>query len=174
MREKNPNRSGTAYAKLVDQDNSDRRVIIMRGIPGSGKSTLAAEFAKAEEDHVIVSADHHFMYGDEYRFNPAEIGEAHAMCQLRFVEALLERKKLIIVDNTNIHKWEFSFYKVVAYRFGYDVQIHQVWTDEEDVDLCIKRNIHGVPFGTILRMYDEMEYVPNARTHSMAYEGGAA
>lgn len=145
-----------------------RKVIIMRGVPGSGKSTRAREIARdtVGEDGscVICSADDFHMVREEesgplvYRFNPAKIAEAHAACMRRFLESLLSGVNLVIVDNTNIHEWEYTNYLRAALLAKYEIEFAEcrVKTVEEIRD-CAARNIHGVPLSVIALMAVEYE-----------------
>lgn len=131
-------------------------IVIMRGLPGSGKSTLARTIAANQPAGaaVIVSADDFFV-GDDgvYRFNPAQIADAHAQCLARFEAAISDPKvQLVIVDNTNTQRWEFA--KYVAPRAGIEASVTIIpvfdggLTDEE----LAARNTHGVPVEAIRRM----------------------
>jgi len=118
-----------------------RKVIIMRGISGAGKSTYIQEhFSTAK----IVSADRYFTNKatGEYRFNPAELNEAHAYCFRHFLNELGHSERIIVVDNTNISAFEVSPYVLAANAFGYE---HEIITLLVDPSLAFLRNIHDVP-----------------------------
>lgn len=119
----------------------------MQGIPGSGKSTMAAKI-KAQFlaeiptgfawDSEIFSTDHFWTEEDGmYRFNPEMAGEAHSWNQRRVVEAMRTGMNQIIIDNTNIQKWEAAPYFALAKMFGYDVQVVTV---SVSLDEALRRN----------------------------------
>ncbi len=123
------------------------RVVVLRGLPGSGKSTharrLAQEAVDADLRAEIVSADIFFERDGAYRFDPAQIGEAHASCLRAFMDhAECCGLALIVVDNTNTTAWECSPYVAVGLARGYDVEIVTI---SASVEVCLERQTHGVP-----------------------------
>lgn len=120
-------------------------VKILRGLPGSGKSTWQqANFPEA----VVVSADQFFMVGDEYRFNPALIGEAHGACFRGFIVALQAGSPLVVVDNTSMSVAEIAPYILGAQAYGYTAEIITLRCDPA---IAAARNVHGVPVDVILK-----------------------
>ena len=137
------------------EGTAKKKVVILRAIPGSGKSTLARTIQSMEPDTVIVSADNYFI--DEngvYTFKPAEIKNAHAQCMSDFNNALRDRNvKMIIVDNTNIQRWNFLAYIKIARQMRAQVTVIRF-----DADKSVgNRNTHGVPEETIQSMYSKWE-----------------
>ena len=66
-------------------------------------------------------------------------------------------EKTIIVDNTNIYKWEYENYVLLAEQLGYEVEI--IVTDmSESAEVYHERNTHGVPLNVIRRMLNEFEH----------------
>lgn len=111
------------------------------------------------ETHRIVSADYFFhieggaKYGEElfsgmYAFDPAKLGEAHAICFDTFVVHLMEDHlaDVIYVDNTNCNLWEISPYIQTAHKFGWDVRIIEIACD---VNKAHERTQHKVPLHAI-------------------------
>lgn len=122
----------------------------MRGLPGSGKSTLIKE---KYPNAIVCSADHFFIDGEgKYTFLPKDIGNAHAACLARAIEALKQSQSPIVIDNTNTQKWEYSKYLNLAQQYGYNVLFENLFdgglTDEE----LAARNTHNVPLDTIHKM----------------------
>ena len=104
---------------------------------------------------VIVSADNYFIGHDGvYTFNPKEIKNAHAQCMSNFNDALKDRNvKMIIVDNTNIQRWNFLAYIKIAKQMRAQVTVIRF-----DADMSVGiRNTHGVPEETIQSMYSKWE-----------------
>ena len=146
-----------------------KRVTIMRGPSGSGKGTFVREKMWHAD---VVSADDFFMVpvegedGEtvkyEYRFDPYKIALAHTDCFHRFLKCLENGVEDIVVDNTNIHLWEFQNYITAAEMMGYEVQVKAFLpTLIEDITICAKRNAHGTPIEVVARMCYEFEKYPN-------------
>jgi len=124
---------------------SEKRVIILRGLPGCGKSTLQKrDYPTA----VVASADQYFMVGEEYRFNPALLGEAHGACCRTVIGALQAGESLVVVDNTAISVAEVAPYVLLAQAYGYAVEIVTLRCDPA---VAAARNTHGVPADVILK-----------------------
>lgn len=147
-----------------------KHVTILRGPSGSGKST----YAKNIENAFIVSADDFFMKRNpetsqkEYCFNPRDLAEAHNTCFYRFLTHLQRNVDHVIVDNTNIHVWEYRNYQEVAAIQGYQVNFVVFMPKTiAELKLCIKRTTHEVPAEIITRMVLEFEEhdEPNEITH---------
>ena len=140
---------------LVKDTEENKQVVIFRGIPGSGKSTLARTIQSMEPGTVIVSADNYFIGPDGvYTFDPNKIKNAHAQCMSEFNNALKKRNvKMIIVDNTNIQRWNFLAYINIAEKMRAQVTVIRLNADKS----VGSRNTHGVPEETIQSMYSRWE-----------------
>jgi len=136
-----------------------KQVIIVRGIPGSGKSTLVKN---DYPDAVICSADNYFeevaaLHNSTYRkeFKPWLVGKAHQHCWYQFIHALcVMEEETIVVDNTNIHEWEYDNYSFLAKLNGYSVEVVSI-PMTETAEVYHERNTHGVPLEVIQRMMNE-------------------
>ncbi|KRZ74599.1 NEDD4-binding protein 2-like 1, partial [Trichinella papuae] len=133
--------------------------VILRGLPGSGKSTLARNLAKMNNNSSVWCADDYFVdSGGIYRFNPDQLENAHNWCFEGAMSAIRKSQSLVIVDNTNIHRWEMKRYVLSAYRAGYEIFFVEPDTKWKfDAAACFRRNSHGVPYLTIQRMLDNYE-----------------
>lgn len=125
-------------------------VYILRGVPGSGKSTFAKNIDT--DTAVICSADDFFVGEDGvYRFDASKISQAHKECFLKFVRAVNDGKKTIVIDNTNCTNIEVAPYVTYAEAMGHTATIIAITkTPPEE---CAARNVHGVPEATVMRMY---------------------
>jgi hypothetical protein len=139
-----------------------KKVLILRGIPGCGKTHWAIE-KHTPKGRKICSADHFFIddrTGD-YNFDLALLGQAHSACLGNFIEGLYNSLiDVLIVDNTNIHIWEWQNYYKLAIAARVDhVEVHE-WVCETlaQVKLCHARCQHDVPLDLVARM--AMEFQP--------------
>lgn len=126
---------------------------VMRGLPGSGKSTIAREIIANHGTGVILSTDDYWCRDGDYRFNPALLFKAHDWNFKRAKMSFEAGVKIVVIDNTNILRSHFINYTTTAQSYGYDIREVVVGRfDDEFVDICHARCIHGVPHHTIKRM----------------------
>lgn len=98
-----------------------KTLLLLRGLPGSGKSTLSKTIGA-----ITFEADMFFMEGNEYKFNPTKLKEAHAWCQNQVEMTMKNSTKnfetsRIAVSNTFTQEWEMQPYYDLAKKYGYDV-----------------------------------------------------
>lgn len=125
---------------------------VMQGPSGGGKSTLAKQLKALLEalGHTvrICSTDDQFNVDGVYKFDPTKLGAYHAINQKLAVEAL-ERGESVIVDNTNLQRWEAKPYVEAAVRLDIPVSFHR----------CAGKfqNVHGVPDFKVDQMRAKLE-----------------
>lgn len=132
-------------------------VTILRGIPGAGKSF----YAHRELGGVVVNTDDYFISDMQYKFDPKKIPLAHAWCFDLFTNYLIDSfRPHIVVDNTNIHTWEWIRYYKTAVIAKCPVRIIEFMPSTiEELRICAQRCIHEVPYDVIGRMAIEFEAV---------------
>lgn len=174
--------------KILNQNSlylKDRgNVFIMRGLQGSGKSYIVKHCMEnkqqrselttkmevcdwkpyqndetADDKMAVCSADDFFETKDrEYSFSPSELADAHRYCRMKFMEALSNKVKLIIIDNTNSKKWEYQVYKRIAKICGYSTQVFEIsCKDDETFAKFIERSQHKVDKDAIRRAWNQWE-----------------
>lgn len=148
--------------KTISYIKTSKTMFIMRGVPGSGKSTIARALQQVYPSAVICSADNYFMKENEYNYRADDLGSAHKFCQEKAVEAVKNDTNVIVIDNTNVKRWEMKFYLDLArqqlYRVVF-VQPHPDWKDDPKV--LSSRNSHDVDETTIRKKIKAFEeYVP--------------
>jgi predicted kinase len=156
-----------------------KNLVIMRGVPGSGKSYAARELADTNpDDSIICSTDAYFVNlgGGTYKFDPSKLGLYHKANLERATGAMEMCFGLVIIDNTNIVKRDFSSYVDAALRYGYEVQYREpdTWwwlhvrqylpliSEEGSIEAAQefqKRTVHGVPVEAIARMLRRWENI---------------
>ena len=131
----------------------DKQLILIRGLPGAGKTTLSDVFHCTN-----VSADDFFYYGEEYRFDPKKLAEAHKWCQDTTRVEFNNPYALVAVHNTFCELWEILPYKKIAEECGATLTVISLFdggfTDEE----LFERNTHGVPLESIKAMRERFEH----------------
>lgn len=128
-------------------------VIIMQGPQYSGKSTLAGKIKTVAGQGMceVVSADDHFttINADgmaSYKFVGSELPAAHHECFSHFCKAIVDGKRLIVVDNTNADYLNYVRTARLATRAAYKIIVIQLVC--ENVQLLIQRgwrSLHSVP-----------------------------
>jgi predicted kinase/2'-5' RNA ligase len=139
-------------------------VVILRGVPGSGKSTTcerALSLLSSKRptfSHIVCSADHYFEHTDQssgvvhYNFIRSRIKNAHKECQQIFDRAVRLDYSCVVVDNTNIRKWNYKHYLDTAKRCGCRVVILSMNTQQAP-----NQNNHQVPKSIVERMLRQWE-----------------
>lgn len=126
-------------------------LIILRGPSGSGKSTIAKHLLEEDFGDIQVSwheADFFFGKGDNYKFDPSKLGEAHSTCQSDVRNCMEAGYDRIVVANTSMTHWEMNPYLVLGREHAYNVVVLRTpgpW----DAELLNARNVHGVPMATL-------------------------
>ncbi|KAJ3235175.1 NEDD4-binding protein 2 [Chytriomyces hyalinus] len=97
----------------------------------------------------------------EYRHDISRISQAHTWNQNRAFAALNSHASdTIIIDNTNLCRWEARPYVECALRNGYEIVIKEPdtwWWREKNAEELFKRSTHGVPLEAIRRMCERYE-----------------
>ena len=134
-----------------------KKLIILRGLPGSGKSTKAKEILPKGPLKVICSADTFMINAQgEYIFDSKKLERCHTACKIEARLSMYNRIPVIVIDNTNIQKWEYQYYLDKAKQCNYEVEI-QIVGNLTDTEMYWKRNIHNVPREVIERMAQRFE-----------------
>lgn len=94
-------------------------MLVIRGLAGSGKSTIVREIEKIYPGSVSCSADQFFLNPQtgEYQFDRSQLVQAHKWCQSKAEQACRNRVNIVIVDNTNVMKWEMGPYFKLADKY---------------------------------------------------------
>ena len=137
------------YIKALPEPRMDisQRLVILRGLPGSGKST-AARCIRG----VVCSTNDYFIRNGKYEFNPSKLGEAHTACREK-AKGLLERGQSVVIDNTNMQRWEYEAYIDMAFDTpNCRLLVLHVYDGGLSDEELFSRNTHGVPLEAIKRM----------------------
>ncbi len=119
-----------------------------------GLSFKNDSLAKVPEGISFLKAD--------YQFNLDLIRQAHSWNQKRCEYAMEQEIPVIVIDNTNVKKWEAQYYLNFAVQFGYKVEVcypTTSWWKDRDFKLMAERNVHGLTEEKIRSMYEGWEDV---------------
>jgi len=134
-----------------------KRLILIRGLPGSGKSYLAKRLLEQIDGlkRHLEADDFFTSEHGSYRYDPKRIGEAHAECQTRAIEAMHQGQSYVeatvIISNTFTRAWEMSVYRAAAAALGFTMVVIRA-TGEWG-------STHGVPDEVIHEMRYHFEDV---------------
>jgi tRNA uridine 5-carbamoylmethylation protein Kti12 len=142
-----------AYAKVLDSEEK-KGVIISTDFYWTGHRGWGFAFSQLQDPETIGKLE-------IYDFDPTKLPEAHPFTFRKYLDVLgmavvdaktdVEEEDFhIIVDNTNIHEGEIAPYYLAAQAYDAEVEILRV---EAELDVCIRRNTHGVPEGVIERTH---------------------
>ena len=136
-------------------------VVILRGLPGSGKSFLAhncSEMNKHPSTVNVCAADDFFVEGDSYKFSGDLLPKAHTHCLDAFLNALANRKELIIIDNTNSMLWEYQIYTYLCDILGCKCNILELPCPTAAIaEMYCSRNIHKIDSPTAAKIFSRWE-----------------
>lgn len=153
-----------------------KKVDILRGPSGVGKDHWIKENG---EGHVhVCSTDAYFTKPSNpsvvretsnglerlppiYTFDVKKLSMAHQSCMEDFLTSLAsDHVDHIIVNNTNTREWEWLNYYLAAQLIECRIRIVEFnLTSREQLQLCAKRNVHGVPLHTIAAQWARFEPV---------------
>ncbi|XP_042313587.1 uncharacterized protein LOC121925471 isoform X2 [Sceloporus undulatus] len=139
---------------------SQKTLLILRGLPGSGKTTLSHILLDHSRDGIVFSTDDYFRQNNGYwSYNIGLLGAAHDWNQKRAKQAMDQGRSPIIIDNTNTQAWEMKPYVEAALEKGYQVEFCEpdTWWKFNPEELE-KRNEHGVSREKIVQMLERYEY----------------
>lgn len=126
-------------------------LVMMQGHSGSGKSTLAKQIQKVLAMFCaceIYSTDELFFVNGVYTFDPKKLPWNHKRNLDRTITAL-EAGYSVIVDNTNIQRWQAKPY--VEYAVARKIPVVFVRAEGNF------QNVHGVPAEKVEQMKSQLE-----------------
>jgi predicted kinase len=123
-----------------------KELFLLRGVPGAGKSTLAKSLGGMH-----IESDKYFMDGDEYKFDPSKLKDAHTWCQNAVRVWAKNSVEKIVVSNTFTQEWEIDYYFELAKEHGYRVYSLIVENRHGNKD------VHNVPEEKLLQMKQRFE-----------------
>ncbi|KAJ3189664.1 NEDD4-binding protein 2 [Irineochytrium annulatum] len=136
------------------------------GAPGSGKSTRARDLASGT-NAVILATDDFWVVETVpgvtgYQWDGSRLREAHEWNQHRCRSHMSATSPtgIIIIDNTNVSRWEAKPYVQCAIEFNYSVRVEEpttAWWIARDVQEMAARNQHHVSMDVIGKMIDRWD-----------------
>jgi predicted kinase len=128
------------YKVFSLNEEVERKLIIMVGLPGSGKTT----FAKKLKNATICSADNYFEKNGEYNFDINNLHAAHRACLNKANDNMLQKIPTVVIDNTNLTNKARLPYEKMAENYGYKITYVVFQPDKKKVKKFAHRNLHGV------------------------------
>jgi len=145
----------------MEVEGAKKIMYILRGLPGSGKTYLANTLNESHnKEGVILSTDDFYAQDGTYKFDPTKISEAHRFNQERCKEHCEKGTNPIIIDNTNVKRWEAKNYVELAMQYNYEIEIREPdtpWWKSKNVEELAQKTQHGVPADKIQKMLDRWD-----------------
>jgi predicted kinase len=132
-------------------------VTLMCGLPGSGKTTWIKNNKKSDTDIISLDDIRHSIFGHQF-YRDAEpwiLAFAASMAKI-----LLEQKRSIIIDATNLLPFMRNTWRTMAQKYGAKIELVLL---DVPLAVCIKRNntrskSKRVPI-TVLKQFNDI-FVP--------------
>lgn len=119
--------------------NSQKILLIIRGLPSTGKSMLAETIASLDSTNVKrLSLDTYRIVDGKYFFHKDLIDRCISKLQTDLEVELKLGTKLIIIDNTHTRLSEFEDSKIIGIKYGYKIMV--INTEYESFDLLCERS----------------------------------
>ena len=96
----------------------------------------------------LFEADQYFVTDGEYKFDPSKLGDAHAECQQKTRQCLVDGGSCIVA-NTFTQRWEMEVYLQMADDLGINVNIVDLFDGDCSDEELAARNVHGVSLQAI-------------------------
>lgn len=128
------------------QEEKDKTLVILRGLPGAGKSTFAKLLSRDNDDIVCCADDYFTDEQGNYNWNPKELDKAHKQCQDKCKNLMENGEPLIIISNTNVSLKGMQYYFDLAKEYGYRVTSTVIENRHGN------KSIHNVPDTAIEKM----------------------
>ena len=109
---------------------------------------------------MVCSTDDFFIdpISQRYVFDPELLGQNHSRNKDKAQQAIKDGKSPVIIDNTNLEKWEMEPYAEMARRYNYAVTIEEPSTPwRYDVATLAQKNSKGLDEFKIQRMRDKFQ-----------------
>ncbi|XP_069698373.1 2',3'-cyclic-nucleotide 3'-phosphodiesterase-like [Periplaneta americana] len=124
----------------LDYIHISKVMFVMRGLPGSGRPIVVKRIQALFEDAVVCSTSEYFIQCGRYEFDPNKLEEAKIFCQEKARNACETSTHVVVIDNTNMRKWEMKYYFRLASETCYVVVLVEPW--KLNIDQLVQRNHH--------------------------------
>ncbi len=129
--------------------NTEKSLILLRGLPGAGKTTLA--HLLSENKYPVFSIDDYFTdpKSGEYKFDFAQNHLAYKQCEANTEGAMVNCVSKIFIHNTFTLDWEIEPYFKLAQKYSYTVFVATVenWHNS--------KNDHGISEEQVKKMAEK-------------------
>lgn len=122
-----------------EQQQHDRLVVVLRGIPGSGKTQFLENTLESKnlQGLVICSPKQLFYRAGNSTIDQADMNIAEAYCRNAFLQALTSDASIIAIDDCHLHSWQYAVYQNIAAVFGIKAKVLEIsCNDRESIMKC--------------------------------------
>lgn len=134
-------------------EQSNKTLILLRGLPGSGKSSFAQYLISQMSSCIHHEADHYFIDNNgNYKFDANQLRNAHRECELLTEKSMVVFEyQTIVVSNTFTEAWEMEPYFELALKHKYNLTVMTVENYHGN------KSVHNVPERTIHHMHERFK-----------------
>ncbi len=143
------------YVKSIIKEFGSPKSWIENCVQYYGSEKVEGWHDKDPKYVAIHSTDQYLYENGEYKWTPAKMGPSHSKNYEAFRKSIDDGIDLVIVDNTNTTRKEYTKYQNYAEKNGYWVSF--IVMPHPTIDEAVRRNTHNVPADVIKKMRDRFE-----------------
>ena len=142
------------YFLYLKNKNNIMKLVVLRGLPGCGKSTLTQNIMKINPDAVVISNDILRIDNSIYNYDVTKNNEIHKLSYSLLVNSLINKEKLIIIDNCNLNLDMLEKYIELANDNGYNyIQLSFPKPEFKNLYSSFNRSRNGISFTSYKNLY---------------------
>lgn len=138
--------------KWDGEEEKEKTLLLIRGLPGSGKTKLAKEICKGRY-HAHFEADMYWDLNHGLDYNNTTLSDAHQFCTTNIEKAMMANIPLVVVSNTFTRASEMDEYFIFAKTYNYTV--HTIIVENRHGG----KNQHNVSDEKMLKMKNRFNIV---------------
>lgn len=146
----------------------NKHMIILRGLPASGKTERAGEILKEYDSGEIFSAADFLQDENGWvKMTNERLQNAHEQTRKQAFDAIKRRVHPIVIDNTNLERWEMRPYVCKGFWRGYFIMFEDL-TENIPLETRFSWCSEGISLKKLREM--QKRYEPNVNFWKVFYD----